>query len=57
MVQMHVLSDMIDYRGPEAVQIQISAEGVIWVNIDGECKLRVQKYKHLEIDDQRKGIP
>jgi hypothetical protein len=37
---------MLDIRGPIGVEIEISLQGtVLWVNIDGVCRLRVQDIK------------
>jgi hypothetical protein len=46
---------MIDITAPEAVELMISCDGkVIWVNIDGECQLRVCQIKYLDVNDYRK---
>lgn len=35
------------------VEIEISAEGVLWVNTDGKCELRAQECVTLAVNDQR----
>lgn len=47
---------MVDISEPEAVQIQIRADGkVIWINVDGICRFRACRIKELEITDEREG--
>lgn len=46
---------MLDVTAPEEVEIQIRVDGkVVWVNIDGVCKLRACRVKKLTIIDERK---
>ena len=47
---------MIDIAEPEIVEICISEDGTaIWVNVDGICRLRVQRipWQHLTLGDGR----
>lgn len=41
---------MFDIREPQTVQIEVSNKGVVWVNVDGECRLRVHLPHHIAID-------
>ena len=48
---------MVDVNAPIVVDVEISADGkVIWVNVDGICRLRCcqMKPKVVRILDQRK---
>jgi hypothetical protein len=46
----------IDITVPKVVQIVIKQDGtVVWVNIDGICRLRACRIEKLEIEDQRKS--
>lgn len=43
--------DMLDITGPEHVQVTWSADSkVLWINIDGVCKLRVCRIGKLIVD-------
>lgn len=45
---------MIDITAPEIVEILIREDGkVIWINIDGSCKLRACKIDKLIVNDER----
>lgn len=45
---------MIDMRDVGSVEVQIKENGgVIWVNVDGVCQLRITKLKNLRIIDER----
>jgi len=46
---------MLDITAPEQVQVLVNVDGsVLWVNIDGVCRLRVCRMKDLDIQDSRK---
>jgi hypothetical protein len=53
----HIGKQMIDITAPDkSVEVSIRKDGtVIWVNVDGVCKLRICQIPHLVIDDRRKG--
>ena len=45
---------MVDITAPEQVQIQIRNDGkVVWVNVDGICRLRCCQVGEMEILDER----
>lgn len=45
-----VMDSMIDITGAEIVEVQVRSDGkVLWVNIDGICRLRVNQINHLKI--------
>lgn len=44
---------VLDFVG-QVVQVTVNPQGtVLWVNIDGMCRLRVTKAKAIELDDRR----
>ena len=46
-----LMGPMIDIRSPVAgVAIMVSG-GNVWVNVDGFCRLRVQRCPEVELDD------
>jgi len=45
---------MLNVNDPESVQIEVSDDGRVWVNIDGKCALRVYGSKDIEVCDARK---
>lgn len=46
-------NDQLDITGAKDVQIQIRGDQrVIWVNVDGMCRLRICQIEDLTIDDQ-----
>jgi len=46
---------MLDITAPEQVQVLVNVDGsVLWVNIDGVCRLRVCRMTNLELMDSRK---
>jgi len=48
---------MIDAVARKGVQIEVREDGaVLWVNIDGVCRLRCSQIEHLEITDGRKKL-
>lgn len=50
--------NMIDITGPEHVEIALNeAHEIIWVNVDGICRLRICKVKHLVIEDMKAQQP
>lgn len=47
-------TEMLDITEPELVEIDIRSDGtVIWVNIDGICRLRVCRVTQLILNDNR----
>ncbi len=49
--------EMIDITAPSHVEIKIRGDGkVLWVNVDGICKLRVCQIKELELIDERESL-
>jgi hypothetical protein len=45
---------MIDITAPSDVEVKIRGDGkVVWVNIDGICKLRACRIGKLELVDER----
>ncbi len=48
MTQVSIDDQMIDITGPEIVEVQIRDDGkVVWINIDGICRLRACQIKKL----------
>lgn len=55
---MHIRSEQqyscTDIAGAETVELQIRNDGkVVWINIDGICRFRVQRFEQLLITDER----
>ena len=49
---------MLYITAPTVVEVQIREDGrVLWVNIDGECKLRVSSIGLLSVLDDREPKP
>lgn len=47
----------IDITAPQAIEVLIRADGgVLWVNVDGICRLRICQIKEITLNDMR-GIP
>lgn len=48
-------TDLVDITAPKGVvHVQIRGDGtVLWVNVDGVCRLRVCQILRLELDDER----
>ena len=45
--------EMLDIGSADAVEIKIDATARrIWVNVNGTCRLRIQRISVLEIDNQ-----
>lgn len=40
---------MIDIRSPKLVEVEVSPDGTLWVNVDGRCRLRCSKVDALVI--------
>ena len=55
-VAMTQIGSMLDISKPAVgVQIQIRSDGkVIWLNVDGQCRVRVCGIPSLEIEDGRR---
>ena len=50
----HDDNQLTDIRAPQSVQVTIRADGkVLWVDVDGACRLRCCKIGRFEIDDLR----
>jgi len=48
---------MLDFTAPESVEIEVRADGtVVWVNIDGICRLRACRMKSLRLTDAGNNI-
>lgn len=48
------LKQLLDITGPVIVQIQIRNDGdVIWINVDGMCRMRICRISALYLDDDR----
>ena len=46
---------MIDITAPEVVEVCVKQDRkVVWINIDGVCKLRICQIKHLILSDEEK---
>jgi len=49
------LPEQIDLHDSKVVELVIRDDGkVVWVNVDGVCRLRVCRIESLVIEDQRK---
>lgn len=49
------IPEMVDITSPRTVQVQIRSDGkVIWINVDGMCRLRCCQIEHLDVEDDRK---
>jgi hypothetical protein len=47
----------LDINNPTIVEVLIRDDGtVVWVNIDGLCRLRVCRIKKLTVDDRRPKV-
>lgn len=43
-------SQMIDLNGAETVQVVVDERNVVYVNVDGICRLRSQRHRILDVD-------
>ncbi len=41
---------MLDLLKAQVVEVRMSREGVLWVNVDGKCAVRIGEVKNLVID-------
>lgn len=41
---------MVDINAPKAVEISVSKENVIHINVDGVCRLRIQRCPYITIE-------
>lgn len=49
-----VIGPQIDVVSPEIVQVEVRRDGeVVWVNVDGVCRLRISTPKQVTIIDPR----
>lgn len=47
---------LVDINGPEVVEIKIRNDGkVVWINVDGICRLRACQIKQLILEDDRRN--
>lgn len=47
--------EMLDITQPEEVEVLVRADRkVLWVNVDGQCKLRICRIKNLTIIEESK---
>jgi len=44
---------MLDFSGVEEIEILIGETGVVWVNVNGICRLRSQRHIRLMLIDER----
>jgi Lon protease-like protein len=50
-------SEQTDITGAAIVEVRVRADGrVLWVNVDGICRLRVCQIDQIEVEDER-SIP
>lgn len=48
------VKQMLDLAGANIVEVVIKQNGtVLWVNVDGVCRLRVCRAKDINIEDKR----
>lgn len=44
----------VDLTAPELVEVELNHDGtVLWVNVDGICRLRICRFKKIRIIDNR----
>jgi len=49
----NMLSDHhMDVTGAHNVQVMTDKKGILWVNVNGVCLLRICQIQHLEVNDQ-----
>jgi len=49
-----ILGHFLDLTEPECVEIEIQRDGkVVWINVNGLCRLRACKIKDLKLIDNR----
>lgn len=50
------LITQLDITHPQVVEVRIREDGtVLWVNVDGICRLRICQIGHLKLNDDRPG--
>lgn len=50
--------EQIDITGPQIVEILIREGGeVVWVNVDGICRFRACRIRHIQLNDEREQEP
>jgi hypothetical protein len=48
--------DMLDIAGAKLVEVEVSKDGkVIWINVDGICRLRICQIRAIEVKDRTRG--
>jgi hypothetical protein len=59
--EIHFGNQMLDITAPEIVEVQIRSDGtVLWVNVDGVCRLRICCITNFILSDERTivwGVP
>lgn len=46
--------EMLDITAPQVIEVEVREDGkVLWINIDGICRLRVCQINELVITDRR----
>ena len=49
------MPQLVDLKDVKAVEISIRDDGyVVWINVDGKCRLRIHNPEIVVVDDQRK---
>ena len=43
----------LDITKPAYVEVLVSANGVLWVNVEGICRLRACRIEQLDVRDER----
>jgi hypothetical protein len=46
--------EMYDFMDAKEVEVSIRSDGkVVWINIDGACRVRCYRPEYIKIDDRR----
>lgn len=45
--------ELVDLNGAKLIEVEVSADGKLWVNVDGICRLRAQDTQVLIVSDKR----
>ncbi len=48
-------TELTDLAEAEHVEVFVDAQHKLWVNVNGECLLRIGTVKHLTMDDPVRG--
>jgi hypothetical protein len=47
-------AEMFDFMDAKEVEVSIRSDGgCVWINIDGRCRVRVNRPENIKIDDRR----